>query len=35
VALTPDDHGLVRCARSKDLRGVLGQAAAQRGVSAA
>ncbi len=35
VALIADDHGLVRCARSSDLRLALGQAATERSVSAA
>jgi peptide/nickel transport system ATP-binding protein len=35
IPLVADDHGMVRCARSADLRRVLGQAAAERSVSAA
>ena len=35
VGLIADDHGLVRCARSSDLRLALGQAATERSVSAA
>ena len=35
VPLMPDDHGHVRCARSSDLRGALGQAASERSVPVA